>query len=311
MAFYSPLRYPGGKGKIANYIKIIFELNELLDGHYIEVYAGGAAIAIELLIQEYASHIYINDFNKSIHAFWFCVLNETEALCKLIADTPVTMDTWHKQKNIQNNPNEVDILSLGFSTFFLNRTNRSGIINGGVIGGKKQSSTWKLDARYNVKDLTKRIKRIAQYKNRISLYNIDAVDFIRTELPKLPVNALVYLDPPYYFKGKGLYDSYYTHENHVMISETISASMKQQKWIVSYDNVPQIHNLYNKYRKLEYSLNYSAANRYKGSEVIFFCDDLLIPNITNPVMPNTKVHQPLSSNKLMEKQNLVSKHIPF
>jgi len=279
--YSSPLRYPGGKRKLSIYIKRIIEENGLCDGKYIEVYAGGAAVALDLLLQEYVTHIYINDLSKSVYAFWHCVLKETEVLCKLINDTPVNFDIWKKQKGIQENPGNYNILDLGFSTFFLNRTNRSGIINAGIIGGKNQNGKWKLDARYMKKDLIKRIELIARYGKRISLYNLDAVEFIRNIFPGLPDKSLIYLDPPYYIKGKDLYENYYEHTDHKKLSEVVIKRIKKQKWMISYDNISPVYEFYKGYRYITYQLNYTAQNRYHGSEVIFFCHNLKIPQMTN------------------------------
>ena len=139
MKFYSPLRYPGGKKKLVNYFKEIVVKNDLCGGVYVEPFAGGASIALSLLIDGYVSKIIINDFDRSIYAFWHSILNRTEEFCKLIEETPITIEVWKKQKEIQKEKNRYDLLSLGFSTFFLNRTNRSGILKAGVIGGLNQN----------------------------------------------------------------------------------------------------------------------------------------------------------------------------
>lgn len=281
MLYSSPLRYPGGKRKLSIYIKRIIEENGLCDGKYIEVYAGGAAVALDLLLQEYVTHIYINDLSKSVYAFWHCVLNETENLLKLINDTPVNFEIWKKQKDIQKNPANYNVLDLGFSTLFLNRTNRSGIINAGIIGGKNQNGKWKLDARYMKKDIIKRIELIAQYRKRISLYNLDAIEFIRIITLVLPEKSLIYLDPPYYIKGKDLYENYYDHVDHEKLSEVVINKIQKQKWMISYDNIPQVYEFYKGYRHMTYQLNYTAQKHYHGSEVIFFCQNLKIPKMTD------------------------------
>ena len=277
--FYTPLRYPGGKGKLAEFVKSIIRGNGLADGDYVEPYAGGAGVAMELLLHDYISRVHINDLNPSIHAFWHSVLKESDALCAMIEQTPVNIDTWYQQKAIQSDAGRYSVLELGFSTFFLNRCNRSGIINGGVIGGKGQTGTWKLDARYNKRDLIKRIVNIARYKRRISLYNLDAAKLIITVLPSLPSKTLVYLDPPYYVKGEGLYDSFYSHDDHVLIAKLVASNITRQHWIVSYDNAPQIAAMYEAYRSMTYRLSYSAQERLKGAEIIFFSNNLFIPDI--------------------------------
>ena len=283
--FYSPLRYPGGKGKLANYFHAIIEENNLCDGHYVEPYAGGASVALSLLFHEYVSKIIINDFDRSIYAFWYSVLNKTQELCDLILKTPITLSNWRKCKEIQTKKRKASLLALGFSTFYLNRTNWSGIINGGVIGGKNQQGQWKIDARFNKKDLINRIKRIADYKNRIEVYNLDACELPQRLKKSLPKKTFFYFDPPYYLKGKKLYVNYYNYQDHIAVARKIK-SLNKFHWAVSYDNREEIKTLYSKYRRLEYSLIYTASNVIRGSEVMFFDDGLKLPPDKGPISKN-------------------------
>jgi DNA adenine methylase len=277
MDIYSPLRYPGGKAKVADYFKKVFKDNYLYDGTYVEPYAGGGSVALSLLFNEYASRIIINDIDRSIYAFWHSVLFETEKLCKLIHDTPVTVAIWELQKQIQIDKLKHDLLTTGFSTFYLNRTNRSGILNAGIIGGKNQLSRWKIDARFNKKDLLNRIQRIARYKDKIDIYNIDAVELLINLRCNLPKKTLFYFDPPYYLKGKDLYFNYYKDEDHKKIANEIF-KINNQKWIVTYDDVNQIRNLYTNYRSKTFKLSYSAGNLNKiGQEIMIFSDNLYAP----------------------------------
>jgi DNA adenine methylase len=278
MDYYSPLRYPGGKGKVANYFKRIIKENSLYDSIYVEPYAGGASVALALLYNEYVSKIIINDIDRSIYAFWYCVLNETEKFCKLIEEIPLTIEEWKKQRDIQRNKKKYGLFKLGFSTFYLNRTNRSGILNGGVIGGLNQTGKWKIDARYNKERLIERIKKIAEYKNRIELHNEDAMRLIHSLRDKLPENALFYFDPPYYVKGKDLYLNFYKDSDHQAIAEEVD-KLKRNNWVVTYDNVTPIRSLYKKYRKSKFNLNYSAGQATQGEEIMIFSDNLLIPKL--------------------------------
>ena len=271
--FYSPLRYPGGKNKISEFIRKIVRGNNLEGGVYIEPYAGGASVALSLLIEGKVSRIIINDFDRSIYAFWYCILYKTEDFCRKIRKTSVTVATWFEQRKIQNNKEKEDLFDLGFSTFFLNRTNRSGIISGGPIGGSKQAGEWKINARFNKRELIHRIEEIAKHKKNIRLYNLDAVKLIKKIQKDLSKDTLIYFDPPYYVKGKKLYVNYYTHRDHVLVSETIK-KISEPKWIVSYDNVKEIVDLYKKYNKQVYDLNYSVINGTIGKEVMFFSKNL-------------------------------------
>ena len=274
--FVSPLRYPGGKLKVVDYVKRLFEVNDLMDGTYIEPYAGGASVALTLLFSEYASRIKINDIDRSIYAFWHSVLNETEELCRKISDTPVNMDMWQEQRAVQARKQDAELLELGFSTFFLNRTNRSGILNGGVIGGKNQDGNFKIDARFNKEDLIERIESVAEYADRIELTSMDAVELIK-KIRKSTEKSFCYLDPPYYVKGRDLYLNYYNDDDHRDIAKAIKKY--KGKWIISYDAVPFISDLYKDYRQKEYYLSYSAGNPAKGREIMVYSNGLVVPDV--------------------------------
>lgn len=286
--YFTPLRYPGGKGKLAAFVKQLLEHNGLVDGEYAEPYAGGAAIALELLLQEYVSHIHINDISRPIYTFWKCVLEHTDELTRLICSTPLTVRSWDKQRKILLNPKDHDDLQLGFAAFFLNRTNRSGILNGGIIGGREQTGPWKINARFNATELAYRVESIAKLRSRISLSRDDAAKFLLKKAATLPEKSLIYLDPPYYIKGKDLYLDYYDHGDHAAIAKVVVKKVKRQKWIVSYDNVESIREMYLGCRSIAYSIGYSAREARMGSEVMFFCDGLDVPALVGPMKLSRK-----------------------
>jgi DNA adenine methylase len=274
--FDTPMRYPGGKGRLSQYVIDLFELNDLTGGHYVETYAGGAGIALNLLYLEYASHIHLNDLNRSVFAFWKSVCEQPEEMCRLVRKVPLTVAQWKKQKAIQfqEKPSQ---LALGFSTLFLNRTNRSGIITGGIIGGKEQTGAWGIGARFNREELVRRIEKVASYGPRISLYNMDAAAFITRKLPKITEKCLVYLDPPYYARGRNLYENHYTPKDHAKIAGLVG-SIKQE-WMVSYDDTPALRALYSQYEQEVFSLRYSAQTFHAAKEVMIFCPSLKRPGV--------------------------------
>ncbi len=274
----SPLRYPGGKRKLANYVKLLMLENDLVGAEYVEPYAGGASIALALLYEEYATHIHINDLNPSVYAFWKAVLDAPDEICSRIENVAVTVDEWHRQRAIQDE-DDPDAVDLAFSTFFLNRTSRSGVIGGGIIGGYDQSGKWKIDARFNKADLIQRIRKIARFASRITVTGLDASDLLGREIPALE-KPFLYLDPPYYAKGADLYQSFYRHDDHQEIASLVTAL--EVPWIVSYDATAEIQALYEPFRSVRYDLYYSAADRYHGSEVMFFSDGLNMPEVEVP-----------------------------
>lgn len=283
LVHFTPLRYPGGKGKLAAYVKAIIRTNYLYDGEYVEPYAGGAAIALELLLQEYVSRIHINDLSQPIYSFWKAALNNTDELCRLVRDTPLTLDSWDCQKRIFAEPDAYSYVDLGFATFFLNRTNRSGILNAGIIGGRQQTGPWKIDARYNAEELIFRIESIAKMRNRIELTRSDALALLRIGLPKWSDKTLIYLDPPYYEQGRELYYDYYKSDDHAQLAQFIRSKMEDRAWIVSYDNVEAIRNLYDGARHIVYNVGYSARTSRIGKEVMFFSPNLEVPEVEGPI----------------------------
>jgi DNA adenine methylase len=269
----SPLRYPGGKWRIAAFFEQIIQLNGLNRPQYIEPYAGGASLALSLLFTEQVSEILLNDLDPAIHAFWHSVLTHNRDFIQLLNKTPVTPGEWSKQKAIYAKGATADKFGLGFATFFLNRTNHSGILNGGMIGGTKQHGTWKIDARFNRPELQRRIERVGNFKDRIHLFHEDAIEFLRNH--RFTKTSLIYLDPPYYKAGKHLYLNSYKPSDHAAISKDIIGL--GSPWIVSYDDVPEIRELYKNMRHRRIKLFHTARSFREGNEILFFAPGLMIP----------------------------------
>jgi DNA adenine methylase len=274
--FKTPLRYPGGKQRLSPFIEELIIANNITDGHYVEPYAGGAGVGIQLLLTRKVSSIHLNDSDFGIYSFWHSVIHKTEELCKMISSASLTVDEWRKRKAIVKKCDKRKILELGFSIFYLNRVNRSGVLSAGLIGGIKQTGNFKMDARFSRNDLIRRIEAIARFKDNIFLTNYDAEYYIENYIPNLPKNTLIYLDPPYYEKGSELYLNAYKKTDHARISKVIQSEIKHN-WVLSYDGVPDIIDLYRKRRHFLYDLQYSASKVYKGKEIFVFADKLKLP----------------------------------
>jgi DNA adenine methylase len=284
---YSPLRYPGGKGKLAPFMGLMINKMNIQNGTYIEPFAGGAGVALMLLMEGYVDNIVINDYDKAIYSVWRAIVSEPENLIDRILHTPVDIEEWKKQKEIYVGQNSKYSLDLAFATFFLNRTNRSGILKGGPIGGFEQTGNYGIDARYNAEKLVERIHAIAKYKKHIKVYNKEIVSFIENVLPNYGQDTLTYFDPPYFKKGPELYKNFFDKEDHAKIARLILNGVPGN-WIITYDDTPEIIELYKQQCIRRYDLNYSAANTGKSSEVIVFNDDKFCP--TNQELLNQEIN---------------------
>lgn len=276
MNTFSPLRYPGGKASLASYLKHLIKKNDVTNGTYFELYAGGAGAALDLLFSKVVHRIILNDADIHIFSFWNEVLHDTEAFIHEIEAVSIDIDSWYHQRDIYNDPIEKHSqLELGFSTFFLNRCNRSGIIKkAGPIGGMNQEGNYLINCRFNKRDLIQRIERIARERENIEIYNEDTLCFIENNIARLQEpHSFMYLDPPYYQKGKALYLNSYDHEDHVRLRDLLGKN-RSLKWMVSYDNVPEIKLLYERFHNTEHELSYSLQNKRKTNELFIFSDSI-------------------------------------
>lgn len=274
----SPLRYPGGKQCLAPVIKQILVNNDLHDGILVEPFAGGAGASLRLLFDEVVSELILNDADPRVYAFWRAVLNQTDELVERIEKTPITIEQWRKCRQVYDaGVSRQRQLDIAFAVFFLNRCNRSGILmGGGPIGGYQQQGPWRLDARFNRQDLVARIQRVAQYKERISFRNLDA-KLLLSSLPENEKRLLVFLDPPYFEKGQRLYLNAMGPDDHRQLADVLMGAPKF-KWLLTYDNVTPIRQLYPRTTKMAFELNYSAHSRRAGKEVLILDPRLLKPS---------------------------------
>ena len=267
---HSPLRYPGGKSFLFPLFDRLLGETNMTDIVYVEPFAGGAGAALALLLRDKVSSIVINDFDRAIYSFWKSAVAESERFIDTIHSTPVAIPEWKKQKAIYQDRRSKRF-ELGFATFFLNRTNRSGFLAGAPIGGMDQKGKWKLTARYNKEGLAARIEKLQPHRDRIKITNRDGVELLDSYLKN--EHAFMYLDPPYYDKGATLYMNHYRESDHELLARKLNANASAN-WILTYDNNPVIRSLYRRRRKQSFSLNYNAYESRVGRELFIMSDTM-------------------------------------
>ena len=280
MVTKSPLRYPGGKANLAGFLRGLIERNVGEGCTYFELYAGGAGAALDLLLGGHVERIVLNDADAHISCFWDAILHHTDDFLRMMWNTPVNMDSWHQQRAIyedSDNDGNRTPLEIGFATFFLNRTNRSGIITkAGPIGGTDQTGKYKMDCRFNKTNLAHRIERIVERAAVIEIHNEDTLTFIRQNIGRLgDVHSFMYLDPPYYKNGSSLYLNAYNHQDHENLRNLMN-EIRNLKWMVSYDDVEEIRDLYVDFVNRRHELSYFLQEKRKTNEFFVFSDTLIL-----------------------------------
>jgi DNA adenine methylase len=274
----SPLRYPGGKALLTAYVSGVIEENLLSGCTLYEPYAGGASVSLELLRLGFIADAVLVERDPLVYAFWWSVFNETESLCGAVEACPVTIKTWQDLQPTRRvtDPHtcEFTLLQLGVAGLFFNRTNFSGIIGAGPIGGESQSSAYKIDCRFNKEKIVRQIKAVAQFSDRVTIHFGDAITFMRQNAEQITTAfSFVYVDPPYYLQGKKLYRHSYTDNDHVALAEFIR--VQGYPWLLSYDDHPRIRELYADNQMQPIYLDYKVKSNRTAQELVI--SNLVIP----------------------------------
>lgn len=275
----SPLRYPGGKVKLYPFMEQLIRQNTVDPPIYVEPFAGGAGLALELLFNGNVERIMINDLDPAIYSFWYSITNEETfyLFINRVNEVDININEWKIQKEIYMHQDIHNKLELGFATFFLNRCNRSGILKAGPIGGQKQNGNYRIDCRFNKDRLIPLLRKIYDNRNRIDVTNLNAEEFIEY-IDMNYDNLFIYLDPPYVDKGYQLYKNSFTKEDHVSLSKKIKKL--KNKWFVTYDNTNLIKELYSDCKTEIFNIQYSAGSKRVENEIAVYSDS--IDNILVP-----------------------------
>lgn len=265
---FSPLRYPGGKSQLYDGVLRIMEINKIHNPIYIEPFAGGAGIAIRLLVENKVSKIILNDFDKAIYSFWSAIKNNSESLIRKIRTTEITLEERLIQKEIYKNPDNHTEEELAFAALFLNRVNRSGILTAGVIGGNSQSGNYKMDCRFNKEAIIEKIETIAKLKDKIEVTCLDAKEFILKY--KDVENAFWFMDPPYFVKGVDLYKEAFKKKDHLTFRDCVKSNLQNAKWLLTYDDCEDVRELFSGFNMTNILLQYSVFKKRKEGELLFY-----------------------------------------
>jgi DNA adenine methylase len=274
----SPLRYPGGKRRLSGYVAAALKLNKLKPKLFVEPFAGGASVALQLLADGVVEKIALGDRDPLVASFWNVVFHDHKWLVEQVENISVTIKDWERTR--KSLPKLKTDRERALACLFLNRTSFSGILaaTAGPIGGKEQASEYKVDCRFPRETLVRRIKAVAELRNDVAFISRGTW---RETMKKVgekgykPADVFYYLDPPFYAKAERLYRFYFKKPGHTALHDAFVKV--KSPWLLSYDVAQTIIDQYsqNGHGPKQIDLLYSIT----GSSGLSSAQEVIISNL--------------------------------
>jgi DNA adenine methylase len=267
----SPLRYPGGKRRLAPYITALLDLHGLEPGVFVEPYAGGASVGLELLHFQLIERLVLGDRDPMIIAFWQTVRDDVDWLCRQVEQVDLDLDTWRRMKRGRFRSRR----SLALACLYLNRTSFNGSLHrqAGPIGGQTQASDYAIGCRFPRQRLVRRLRACSELSDRIDIAQpqeaMKTVRQARDHARQHDMSAFFYLDPPFWDKSQRLYRYGFTETEHERLADALH--WVKDPFVLSYDAAPEIVELYKGHRGRSIALIellYTGTARSAGQELV-------------------------------------------
>ena len=286
MKLTNPLRYPGSKASFASSVGAFVTACGYTGFEIVEPFAGSASVSIDLVSSGVCSKAILIERDPLLYAFWSAVFFDTRRLCNRINKLSIDLGTWHDLRPLLaiNSPDEYELIDLAVAGLFFNRTNFSGVLHAGPIGGQQQKSVYKVNCRFNKDDLIARIRAIAKLQNRVEVIFSDALGFLETQKEAVNQNRFYYVDPPYFVQGEKLYRYSFELSQHKQLAKVLSEL--KAPWLLSYDRHPVIEMLYERYASSGFKFKYSSKIRKVERE--FLVTNIKLPKTLSMEKPQSK-----------------------
>lgn len=272
----SPLRYPGGKRKLAPLIADLISKTRVRPNLFVEPFAGGASVSISLLEADYVDNIALADADPLVASFWETVFSDrADTLADMIYDADVSLDQWKSLKGSESAPG----IASAFKCLFLNRTSFSGSLHrkAGPIGGMSQMSDYKIGCRFNQGKLAERVLELSRLRHRVRFVRNESYaktvrDVRRTSIFRdSPEKVFWYLDPPFFAKADKLYRCHFDRVDHEGLARSVEDI--PGNWLLSYDSHADAHALYSAHPgfalvNLQYSARIDEKQRLVAKEIV-------------------------------------------
>lgn len=267
MNIKSPLRYPGGKTRA---IKLISQYIPTNFSEFREPFVGGGTVFIYLKQKFPNLNILINDLNPELYYFWH--FTQTN-LSELVTQVEEIKKNHLDGKLLFTQLAKVDVNKLSP----LERAVRFFVLNRITFSGTIESGGFSLEA-FNKRFTPSSIERLQKLQTilnpDIKITNLDYSHLINAPGEEV----FIFLDPPYFKAEKsklyGKKGDLHTGFDHQKLAEILKKC--PHKWLLTYDDSPEIREMFNWANIIEWQLQY-GMNNYKQKQAAKG-DELFISN---------------------------------
>lgn len=250
-------------------------LNGARGGTWVEPFAGGGGLALSLLGRGAVGRVVLNDTDDGVRSFWEAVLNEPDRVARDVATVPLTVAEWDRWRAVRERGGTG--YEAGFAAFYLNRTNRGGVIDGaGVIGGRAQRGAYGMACRFPRAALVQKVRAIAAVRDRVEVRGEDGVAVIVRAAEDDPRGTFLFVDPPYWHKGPNLYGPPFGPHDHARLASALKAV--RGPWIATYDRCEPVSALYRDRRVYEMEGALPPGSVPRDAEVVVVSKGMAVPD---------------------------------
>lgn len=289
--YLSPLRYPGGKGRMGPYLAdLMASQYGLLEVEiWAEPFAGGLGAGLHVLAADVAEEVWFCETNPALAALWRMIRTDLDDLARRIELTNPTIDLFYASREMVKNAATTgghDDQELAVAALILNRCSRSGIVapNVGPIGGKDQAGKYTVKSRFDPAKVAARLRALSPYTQRLRQYDCSGIEFLRGLDGGVGIEEemLAFVDPPYTDVGNDLYGRGMSVAEHRELAWILNTS--PMRWALTYDATPHIWtDWYPNRAVMEYGISHSAHKQHADTEYLIVSDNLILDPIRAPL----------------------------
>jgi len=261
----SPFRYPGGKTWLVPYVREWLE-SFARQEMFIEPFAGGAIASLTIAFEDRAGYVIIAETDEYVSAVWRTILSgRAEWLADKILRFDLTVDNVKKELD-RSSKTHLTQKDRAFSAILRNRVQRGGIMAPGAGLVKSGEKNKGIKSRWYPETLARRIRDIADYRDKITFFHGDGFDLIEDFIPERKV--AFFIDPPYTVSSRRLYNHWkFDHERLFGLLKKLKGN-----YLVTYNDTEEIRDFARSYKIPFRTIKMKNTHHAKKTELIISKD---------------------------------------